>query len=865
MEEKELRIGVSELSLLMDCAQLVKIAQGSNTALEKLVKNVDRPEDYETLYLLAKGGHSEVFVVRSIKTKRIFALKKVQKIHILQDPLANPVMKERESMISGRNSTWLLGLHKSFQDESFLYFLTDFISGGDLGSLCCRVGNLSESWIRFFAGEILMGLQELHALGMIHRDIKPENVLIDSEGHIRLADFGSATAIDGEDHEIVVGTPDYVAPELLLMEKKRISPKVDIWALGVVIYELKFGTTPFYEESVRETYRRIMKLEYRVEGCSRELESLLKKMLAPEDARIGVEEATKHPFFEGFRFSGKKENIPEHLPAVAKNGSVENFETDDFSPVPAEPPKPLENIQRFAGFGFNPEIAEKIRIEESLLKNQLKNSVRDREEEYVEAREAKQRSEKTVHVGIKFGDVFLEEEKEEGAGGGSVNGSGDGSGDGVGGNGVNDNGNSNGGNGVHGNVIDNNSVIKKCGEIDIVKKAPDGVEKILESKTGPEDKKDVDIAVAPQRQEEFEVIRKITENLEMFEEAMSVAIEGISQVKIARIEKSFEDIKDIGRSAALRSEENRVKEEESHYQTKKLIRKLQIELRETHSRIEREVEIRARLAQQKEELQEENKTLREQMRRLKLGSSIRNFPIKIYQDRKWENCMLCLEEDFIRIKNIKLPLSKTYFQNLKKNELLRMNSKGEALAFKLLLPSEDDAYTEQTESSSEQQISTTDEQELKKELVKEIAIFEGIEKLMAAVTGEAMKAQVLKQKLGTEKKIQEIKQALAQGTTVQPKEQGVIKYNNHTFKLTSFSTALQVWCHECSRPLYGASKQGLMCRGCKIICHKECHTLVEYSCELHQAMERGICVTLMAKHLEDKERIKEILNTAINR
>ncbi|KAI5190620.1 serine/threonine-protein kinase MRCK [Nematocida sp. AWRm77] len=942
MREKELRLGADEINLLMDCAHAVNMAVGNKDGLERIAALLDTAEDYEILHPLAKGGHSEVFVVRAIKTGQIYAMKKIHKTDILNDPLVNPVMRERASMISGRNSTWLLGLHKAFQDRNALYFLTDFISGGDLGSLCCRDGEFSEQSIRFYAGEILQGLKELHSLGLIHRDIKPENVLIDSEGHIRIADFGSATTVDGTDHEVVVGTPDYVAPELLCMSGKTITAKVDLWSLGVVMYELKFGTKPFYEDTVRETYKRIMKIAYEVGECSKDLEDIIRKLLAPEESRIGVEEAMQHSFFSQFDFSSKHANTPERTFYPSMEGAIDNFETDEFIPATVAMPSVLEGMRSFVGFGYDPEIVFTLPETES-SKGETKSSKGhstslhssdDSNDQEMGEKETKEKEDEIKHIQAKRSStnaetsapalasslsvckeetVYIQAEKkledtsissiiEEfeqvsttesastdismGMGmsmgmsmGISIGIDADSAGAGAGIEEKED-----GEDGSKRTVVSEHTLQKKE---DVEKKEKEKEKKEKKSSSTPglyddtsSTEEDIrscalsDSSMSLDQPQEIEIhesgytsssaeiaLCKMQPCLDALEETLVHSIQAMSGVSVSGLQQGIESMNTAAWMHIQAAQEAKKKEEETMYQSRKHIRKLQTELRDLYTRVDREIEIRIKLSQQKEDLASDNKDLRDQLRRLKLGSCTKNFSVKLYKNKRWESTTLYLDENCIRIDDISLPLNKIYFQNLKKNEILRVNSKGEALSFKLLLPSEEDTYTEHTESSSEHQIKITprEEQEIKKELAKETAILEGIEKLLSVVTSEAGRAQAMRQKIGTEKKIQELSQTLVSGGA--QGEQGIIKYNNHTFKSTTFNMTLQVWCHECNRPLYGLTKQGLLCKGCRLVCHKECHTLVGYSCELYLAMEKGTSIILMAKHMEDKERIKGIVHT----
>ncbi|KAI5171520.1 serine/threonine-protein kinase MRCK [Nematocida sp. LUAm3] len=888
MKKKEVALTTQEINALLDCASLVgEIAE--NPLLRRISGSLDSPEHYEIIHSLARGGHSEVFVVKDVRDKRVYAMKKVQKTHILEDPLVNPIMRERSSMIIGRESKWLLGLQKSFQDSTSLYFLTDFISGGDLGSLCCKIERFTEESIRFFSGEILLALSELHSLGMIHRDIKPENILICSDGHIKLADFGSVAFLNGEDHGVVVGTPDYVAPELLEMTRQYITEKVDVWSLGVVVYELFFGETPFYMDTIKKTYQRILKMEYTIGECSEELKDLLQRILCPMEKRLSVKEAMEHKFFDGFEFQNPEMNPVTYIPQFQGDASIDNFEVEEFVHAQGVPPKPLENLQNFLGFGYDPTVRlVHIMEEEDVVKDAIVGITVEKdvstgitiEEDVstgiiVEENEAecitveKEVSRDVIVEETMSKDLIVEEDVtecitvEEDVTAGVV---------------------------VEEDVtecviVEEESVVEE--EESVVEEEESAVEEessVMEesgitkeeeplfSKKEEETSKSIPLepthlsitACVEQPIKEYHIPQKTINYLTEVESLLEDGLKALSALSLAAAEKDIDTIMQQSkeREALLiaKKEEVERREEEASFRSKRTVRRLQAELRDSQSRIEREVEIRTSLADKKSILAAENKELREQIRRLKLGSQIRNFPVKLYQEKKWIPTVMYLEEDSIRIQDTRLPLNKIYFQSLRKNELMRMNSKGEALSFKLLLPIEEDLSTGHTESSSDIQGSAADDSVLRSDLEKEMKILEGIDRILRISEDETSKSIIMKQKIGTERKIKEIKQILAQGSPTFS-EPNTVKYNNHTFKATTFNTSLQVWCHECNRPLYGTSRQGLICRGCKIICHRDCHTLVEYSCELQQAMDKGTSITLMAKHIEDKERIRDIIGT----
>jgi serine/threonine protein kinase len=149
-------------------------------------------------------------------------------------------------------------LHHAFQTPNHLYMILDYCPGGDLSFHIVR--NLfEEDEARFFIAELILAIEHLHDLDIIYRDLKPEDILIDSEGHVRLADFGLAEkkVTDNKIAQSFCGSPAYLAPEMV--NRRGVGKSADIYGIGAVLYEMISGTPPFYAHDLNTMYNNISK------------------------------------------------------------------------------------------------------------------------------------------------------------------------------------------------------------------------------------------------------------------------------------------------------------------------------------------------------------------------------------------------------------------------------------------------------------------------------------------------------------------------------------------------------------------------------------------------------------------------------
>ncbi|KAJ7303892.1 hypothetical protein JRQ81_011402 [Phrynocephalus forsythii] len=301
-------------------------------------------DDFEILKVIGRGAFSEVAVVKQKTTSQVYAMKIMNKWDMLKRGEVSCFREERDVLVNG-DQRWITQLHFAFQDENYLYLVMDYYVGGDLLTLLSKFEDrIPVEMARFYLAEMVMAIDSIHRLGYVHRDIKPDNILLDRCGHIRLGDFGSCLKLreDGTVcSRVAVGTPDYLSPEILQAVEDgshSYGTECDWWSLGVFAYEMFFGHTPFFADSVVETYGKIIHFKEHFQfplsapDVPPEAQSLIEGLICPRECRLGrhgVRDFQEHPFFAGVDWANLRGCVPAFVPEFANATDTCNFDVVD--------------------------------------------------------------------------------------------------------------------------------------------------------------------------------------------------------------------------------------------------------------------------------------------------------------------------------------------------------------------------------------------------------------------------------------------------------------------------------------------------------------------------------------------------------
>mmetsp|Transcript_23916 Transcript_23916/g.28937 ORF Transcript_23916/g.28937 Transcript_23916/m.28937 type:complete len:515 (-) Transcript_23916:172-1716(-) len=362
--------------------EMFKDLERRETEYHRLRRQRKKAEDYELLTIIGRGAFGEVRICRERDTQKIYAMKKLKKAEMVRRGQIEHVRAER-NLLAEVNSPCVVKLYYSFQDEEYLYLIMEYLPGGDVMTLLMRKDTLTEDETRFYIAQTVLAIESIHKHNYIHRDIKPDNLLLDQHGHMKLSDFGLCKPIDlsklpplpdgpeacgqsssglgaggipfGNPQPIpttqqsqemharwkaarrqlafsTVGTPDYIAPEVLL--KKGYGLECDWWSVGAIMYEMLVGYPPFCSDEPITTCRKIISWRNHLRfpedaRLSPAAKDLISRLLCDVDHRLGtrsVDDIKAHPFFAGLDWLNLYNMPAAFVPKVDSELDTQNFE-----------------------------------------------------------------------------------------------------------------------------------------------------------------------------------------------------------------------------------------------------------------------------------------------------------------------------------------------------------------------------------------------------------------------------------------------------------------------------------------------------------------------------------------------------------
>ena len=317
----------------------VNIFQAKNSKKNNSInfKNIQANyEDFEIKSVIGRGSVGKILLAKYIKDGKYYAIKSMRKDQIISEGIADNILVEKNILIKSQ-CEFILKLSFFFQTPERIYYVTPFIKGGDLYHKLKSEIFFKEDLVRFYTAQIAVALQYLHNLEITYRDLKPENILLDEDGYIKLCDFGSSVIIRGtEKVKNFAGSPEYAAPEIITYSGHNFM--CDWWSLGILIYELLYGNTPFFNMDKTRMYDLIntgaisFPKFIQIEGeekprnykVSEDAKNIISKFLEKDPGtrlgRKGLDEIKKHPFFSGINFDdlNKKKIKPPFRPNFSK-------------------------------------------------------------------------------------------------------------------------------------------------------------------------------------------------------------------------------------------------------------------------------------------------------------------------------------------------------------------------------------------------------------------------------------------------------------------------------------------------------------------------------------------------------------------
>jgi serine/threonine protein kinase len=290
-------------------------------------------KDFEKLKTVGLGSYGRVRLCRQKKTGEIFVMKILKKNEIIKQKQVDHVYSEFNILSTLKHPFIVQLVGFNFEDPKYIYFVLEYIQGGELFTLLRTKGTFPVPQTKFYIAHIITIFEYLHSKNIVYRDLKPENILINKNGYLKLTDFGFAKILENEKTYTLCGTPEYLAPEIIL--NKGHGKAVDWWTLGILLYEMLVGIDPFSDDDPMKTYQKILKGKINFpKTIDKDAKSLIKHLLTQDTSKRfgclknGVKDILNHRFFDGFDWKNfvYLTLTPPYIPDVKSEDDTSNFE-----------------------------------------------------------------------------------------------------------------------------------------------------------------------------------------------------------------------------------------------------------------------------------------------------------------------------------------------------------------------------------------------------------------------------------------------------------------------------------------------------------------------------------------------------------
>ena len=288
--------------------------------------------DFEKLETVGLGSFGRVRLCRNIKTNKIYVLKILKKSEILRLKQTDHIYSEY-NILAFLNHPFIIQLMGvNFDDPKYLYFLLEYIPGGELFTLLRKKKMFPLEQAKFYIAHIITIFEYIHSKNIIYRDLKPENILITKSGYLKLTDFGFAKYLDNDKTYTLCGTPEYLAPEIIL--NKGHGKPVDWWTMGILLYEMLVGIDPFSDDDPMAIYQKIVKGKIHFpKDIDKNAKSLIKHLLNGDTTKRfgclknGVKDIATHRFFDKFNWRNfvYRKMAPPFIPKIGSSNDTSNF------------------------------------------------------------------------------------------------------------------------------------------------------------------------------------------------------------------------------------------------------------------------------------------------------------------------------------------------------------------------------------------------------------------------------------------------------------------------------------------------------------------------------------------------------------